>query len=354
MKWISSSVQTSLKTKSRAAVWKWGLPQLCILTIVFPEHALAKAIEPEGVRSIRMFTLDNDSFSGTDEFYSSGVRLTRVFAHETPGFFPQKVSQFAKNLLPRTDGIVNGGYYIGHSIFTPNDPEKVDLGPFDRPYAGWIGGGAWIREKTENTSRSIGLSLGWVGPSALGKELQDIVHDITNDPKYSWSEQLSDEPTVNLHYRERHRVGEVNMGLENPGIIDVEVGADLGNLQIGLVGRSLIRFGKSGPLYYFPTERFGPGPEIPMDFTKQPQGLDWSGYFGFEGLLLARTLFLDGNTWRDSRSVNSETFIGSAVGGFTVRWRQWGFGYSHVFRTRENEGQPDTHSWGQLIVVRRF
>ena len=49
---------------------------------------------------------------------------------------------------------------------------------------------------------NISVSVGVVGPAALGEEAQKFIHSLSGDPKpRGWTHQLENEPALLLHYR---------------------------------------------------------------------------------------------------------------------------------------------------------
>jgi hypothetical protein len=65
----------------------------------------------------------------------------------------------------------------------------------------------------------------------------------------------------------------------------------------------------------------------------------WYLFAGIEGRAVARNIFLDGNTFRDSRNVDKEPLVGDLQYGIAITWRNLRLGYTHVLRTREFKGQ---------------
>lgn len=68
-------------------------------------------------------------------------------------------------------------------------------------------------------------------------------------------------------------------------------------------------------------------------------GFGWYLFAGIEGRAVARNIFLDGNTFRDSRNVDKEPLVGDLQFGIAITWRNLRLGYTHVLRKREFKGQ---------------
>ena len=87
----------------------------------------------------------------------------------------------------------------------------------------------------------------------------------------------------------------------------------------------------------------------------QPDGQwGWYVFAGVEGRAVAHDIFLDGNTWRDSRSVDREPLVGGASLGavLVLPWAR--LTYTHTFRSKEFEGQCDRARFGAVSLSFRF
>jgi len=73
-----------------------------------------------------------------------------------------------------------------------------------------------------------------------------------------------------------------------------------------------------------------------------------------DGRAVARNVFLDGNTWRESRSVDKETLVGDLQWGAAVTWKGVRASYTHVRRTREFETQGPSSDFGAFAVSVAF
>ncbi len=99
------------------------------------------------------------------------------------------------------------GAAFGQSIFTPEDTSATTLVRNDRPYAGWLYGGISMHAETKRQKRSLftdtldtlELDFGIVGPYALGRQVQNGVHELINVAKSNgWGNQLDNEPGIML------------------------------------------------------------------------------------------------------------------------------------------------------------
>ncbi|MFW5883351.1 MAG: lipid A deacylase LpxR family protein [Verrucomicrobiota bacterium] len=309
---------------------------------------MASASSAFAARGVNFLVIDNDAVVGTDSQYTAGIRFSQTRVAGARSLMPRPVERFASTLLPG-EGTASQGLFLAQYIFTPQDKNKIDLGSEDRPYAGWLGGGIWLREATSAGSGALGLSLGLVGPSSLAEAAQDTVHELIGSDKYVWSEALKDEPTVNLHYRIRRGVAQPELPLGINADAHLEGGLDVGTVKTQALARVLLRIGSFSPVYHFPAERFGPGPE--MLNGPDPSGPQIAFQVGVEGRAVAHDIFLDGNVFHDSHSVDRKPWVGSLVAGIDLRWDSLEIRYNMVFNTRQYEGQEGGHDFGSLVAA---
>jgi hypothetical protein len=79
---------------------------------------------------------------------------------------------------------------------------------------------------------------------------------------------------------------------------------------------------------------------------KQP--FSWYAYAGAEGRALAVNIFLDGNTFTDSHSVDKKYFVGDFHAGFVLVIYHARLTFSQVFRSSEFNGQKELSEFGSI------
>ena len=58
-------------------------------------------------------------------------------------------------------------------------------------------------------------------------------------------------------------------------------------------------------------------------------------------MAVLHNIFLDGNTFKDSHSVDKESFVADLMAGFAISYGRYKFSYSYVYRTKEYKNQSD-------------
>ena len=151
--------------------------------------------------SLYIFHLENDLFNGTDSDYTSGVKFSWVSANlknfiDDP-CLPQwvrKLNQLSEAVHPRGDTSRNMVITAGQAMYTPRDRYRTDLIRTDRPYAGWLYLGLGYNAREGQRMDSVEANIGVVGPAALAKQSQNLIHDLRGLPRFNgWDNQLKNE-----------------------------------------------------------------------------------------------------------------------------------------------------------------
>jgi len=324
------------------------LPLLCALS-AFPAHAQDDDGLPEGTFSVN---IENDLFYDADRHYTNGVRFAWVPDQRRP--VPEWAREFAQ-LMPwfPDDGTIRYGYAFGQSMFTPSDITIVDPPRGERPYAGWLYGSIGLGIETGRVVDQFGLTIGVVGPAALARQTQTWVHkQIGSKKPRGWDTQLKNELGVVATWQRTWRGIASTRLLGRELDLGAHVGGALGNVFTYANGGLMLRYGPNLPDDYGPS-RIQPGLPGSGDFAP-PRDFRWYAFAGIEARAVARNIFLDGNTFRDSRSVDKRKLVGDLQFGLVLDWRDVRVSYTHVVRSKEFHGQKNSDVFGALTFAFRL
>jgi lipid A 3-O-deacylase len=77
-------------------------------------------------------------------------------------------------------------------------------------------------------------------------------------------------------------------------------------------------------------------------------------YLALDARYVLRDVTLDGNTFRDSVSVDRESLIGDLAIGVALSWRGWRVTFSRDFRTKEFSTDPSDGQFGSVTFRRLY
>jgi len=308
------------------------------------------------------FYFENDLFADTDQNYTNGVKLTWISPDLTRYAESEQLPEWGLKivrLLPfiNEPGFQrNIGFSVGQNMYTPEDISLSDLIEDDRPYGGWLYLGAAFHSKNDRRLDSMEIHLGMVGPASFAEETQTFVHRLRDiQIPQGWENQIKNEPGLAVVYERKWR----SMVMGSPGGMGIDViphlGATLGNVYTYANAGFEMRFGWNLPV------DFGTSLIRPAGDTSAPAGsgdLRLSGRHEFgvhlfgalNGRAVLRDIFLDGNTFRDSHSVEKKSFVGEAVAGVSVICGRFKLSYAQVFQTKFFDIQENNHSFGSLAI----
>jgi len=168
------------------------------------------------------FFLENDLFANTDLNYTNGIRFSSV-SPELDSFQDPEGQKYPwveklNNLLefvhpeplnPASDPVKkNMVVSFGQLMFTPTDRFRTTVDPADRPYAGYLYLGLGYHARTSNILHSTEFNFGVVGPAALARQSQNLVHRIGGiDLFQGWQNQLKNEMAFQLVFERKHKNG---------------------------------------------------------------------------------------------------------------------------------------------------
>ena len=311
------------------------------------------------------FYEENDLFAATDGYYTNGTKLTWISPDLSSFAESRHLPPWSLDFIRWLPFINQPGLQrsvavsIGQSMFTPSDIAGAELIREDRPYAGWTYLGMAFHSKSLTRMDAIEIQLGMVGPASLSELTQKTVHKLGGFPEpKGWDHQLRNEPGLNAIYERRERLWYVGP----PGGLAFDalghLGGALGNVSTFLSLGLQFRVGWNIPAD-FGTSLIRPAGDTNAPLSPEDPRLSRRSGFGlhaftlFDGRVVARNIFLDGNTFADSHRVHKKPFVGDVAAGLSLVLRWFKITYAHVLRSEEFDGQPDKHFYrlGQPVFL---
>ena len=323
-------------------------------------------------RNIFSFQVENDVFnrlSPTDRDYTNGVR----FGWLSPAITTMPTGLVALTTIPTflgeppSDSVIRRvGVSIGQNIYTPNNIYLSQPIYNDRPYAAWLYSSFALQYTYKRHDAKTGedepvrldtlqLDLGLIGPAAGGQFVQNNFHKLIGvSPANGWANQLHNEPTIGIAFERRWRTARAVI-VEDPKLeVDFipRIGGALGNVAIyGDVGGTA-RIGKNLHDDFGPTRA---RPALPGSEAFIGDGsFGWYLFAGFDGQVVGRNIFLDGNSDGYSLRVGHTPFVAEAQAGLAVTYRGVRFSYTQVLRSPEFYQRDRWQQFGSINVTFRY
>ena len=315
--------------------------------------AVAQPSESNGW-SVRA-SFDNDLFAGTDQYYTNGIRLDLVSPPDEMPWIGRQARDRIGYLFADTNADTwYTTFSFNQEMYTPQDLTLRMPDPDDRPYAGYLHASLGLAAESDRALRTLALDFGVVGRMAQADDAQRLVHDtIAGDDPVGWSHQLRNEPGVRLIYEHRGRYND----LTDLGLLGLKLdystgyGGSLGNVNTSVSAGATLRISDGT------TSRFGPDrihPVVAAPALWDTSTFDWYVFAGIEGRAVARDIFLEGNTFRNSRNVEAHRLVADMQMGFAMKYKALEVAYTHIVRTPEFRGQRGTSQFGRLAISVNF
>ncbi len=299
-----------------------------LLILIFPHTAQGQEEKNYGTWSLYW---ENDYLAKTDSNYTNGGRLTWTSPWISwkpdsdsvpPGTTPWYHSLTKAMPFFYAPGFQSAMFLaVGQNIYTPDDLDRQDLIVDDRPYAGYLYLGFGFIRKSAQYMDTLEVDVGIVGRHSYAEDVQEQVHQwIGNDEPKGWANQLKDEPALEITYERKWKWLKTEIGSDWGYDLIPHAGGSVGNVAIYANAGAEFRFGWNRP------DDFGictirPGCEsgaFPDDENPQRSGGSRFGIFfflGADGRAVLHDIFLDGNTFQESHSVEKKPFVADFSAG---------------------------------------
>ena len=313
----------------------------------------AKADPPQDPHGILTLQVENDAVSTrkgtTDEYYTSGLRLGYTTGTDAVPNFLSGIGHAVWG-----DGVQRVSIDLSQILFTPHNTQTSPPDPRDRPYAGYLSVNTQLLTDKDNSRSVLGLSLGVVGPAALGRQVQNGFHSVIGDtPNRGWHYQLRDEPAFEFLVGRTYRLPLAQFGgLEVDTLPAAQLGA--GTVRDYVQAGFQFRLGQ-GLNSDFGTPRIQPGFSGGDAYTPT-RPFAWYVFAGVDGQAVARDVFLDGSTFRsNSPSVTKRILVGEMEAGAAIMAYGVRITYTQVWQTPEFKRQrAGLFNFGSLAASVRF
>lgn len=228
-------------------------------------------------------------------------------------------------------------------MFTPDNVTLVaEPGPDERPYAGWLTTSFALQQRNARVEDHLGIEFGVVGPASGAAELQRAIH-----PALGWHTQLRNEPTLNVRVRRAWRFQTAGARKGGLGVQAIpELSTDVGTVFRRATIGTAVRLG-----FRLPDDFVQPSIDDPGSLRGASVQGSFLLFVRVAGQFVAHNLFLDGNTWVESRSVMRAPVVGVFETGATLQFGpRAAFQWSWTALTDEFTTDTVADSYGALVL----
>ena len=316
----------------------------------------ASASEETGKHWTFSIFFENDLFADTDQHYTNGLKLAWVSPDLSEYRDSTGLPDWSHALIDRLPFINepglqrNIGVSIGQNIYTPADITRRDLIRDDRPYAGWLYGSVAFHNRKQAWLDVIEVQGGMVGPLSFAEQAQNLVHDLRGiDQARGWDHQLKNEPGLNLIWERKWRLAAYGLEQGLGADLLAHLGGSLGNVSTYANGGGELRLGWNLPTDFGTSLIRASGlTDAPVTGATQRAGVHL--FVSVDGRAVARDIFLDGNTFADSHSVDKRRWVADLAAGVSIVYGSLKLSLSRVLRTREFRGQRGNQRFGSIAL----
>lgn len=283
------------------------------------------------------FLNDNDLYASKerDQYYSNGMFFSYNYIAKTNIKFLKKIYELQ----------------IGHEIYTPYKSTVLSIAEHDRPFAAHLFGKFGISRVYESKQIfKTSLLVGVVGENAMGRELQEFIHNLYNfSAPIGWRYQIKNMLSFNLDATYISAIGTSKYELLDINFISkARIGTVFNNLSAGLMGRVGLK--KLQPIensIAFNTNLNNEG----NDFVREVESFL---YYQIELSAIAYDATSQGSLFKDQSPITfTPNFLKfDAEVGYRFTANRWNFGYALHYRTNESPQVRNNngHFYGRIFL----
>ncbi len=275
------------------------------------------------IKSDRYYTAGHYLSYTSKEFDDSFMNKIAVFSH----FYDKSLSSFSVSL--------------NQEIYTPEDKHRIPLKKDDALFGGYLYANITISNRADEFLEQIGFDIGVVGPYALGRQVQNGVHKITNNRQVEgWKYQIKNEFIMNFYYNIIYRL---NL-FDNIFDISPNFLLSLGNANIYADAGIKLRIG-----YGLNNDFAIPSVRNRIVSNTIEDGFRIYLLGGLKYKFVGRNIFLEGNTIRGVKgNLSLNRMIYEMEIGALIGYKNFAISYLFTNRQKEFKTQSTNHTYGSI------
>lgn len=323
-----------------------------LVVLLFYNYSLAEDITPKPYKKHKITVVsDNDAYllPLSDKYYTAGQRIGYTsrewdFHNEdnsSKGAWLHKISLHPEN------NVTSFNISINQEIYTPEN-KSVNIPENDYLYGGSLYLTFGVNQRRDTSLERLQLQLGVVGKYSFAEDVQNGIHNSVNKEHNSplpWINQVGDEVLINFLYSYTARLRLINSNI----------------ISMYLLPTAMVSLG-NGATYLDVNTRLQIGYNLDTSFGvhKITYGMDSIGvtsddfmiylYGGVGSRLMARNIFVQGNTFQEPYRHKIYPFVLYLEAGFSIGYNGVELSYGITHKTREYKFQPKEHTYATIYI----
>lgn len=289
------------------------------------------------------FRSDNDSYlaQGQDRYYTNGLFLNFRTAIDQSKLKNNKLNKVIWELE------------AGQKMYNPQSGNIIDIAYVDRPFAAYLYAGAAINflYNSENNLK-LSVQAGTIGPSAKGKEAQELLHSAIGFYEIKgWEWQVKNEAGFNTSI-------EYNRFLSRPetGRTDFTLNSyvNIGNTFAGAGAGIMFRAGAINQLFNSASSQS----TVSNNSNSEPEkGKEFFFYAKPMLHFVAYDATIQGGLFREDKGpvvFDTKPLVFSQQAGVIYSKNRWTADLSVLLKSREVKSIAKPHQYGSFALFYRF
>jgi lipid A 3-O-deacylase len=289
------------------------------------------------------FRSENDSYlaGGQDRYYTNGLALNFRTALNELKFKNKNLNKMILELE------------VGQKIFNPQSGSISNSIYVDRPFAGYLYGGASLNllYQSENNLK-LSLNGGTIGPASLAKEAQELMHKVIGFYEIDgWQWQVNNELAINASAEYNYLINRfANEKVDFTANSYVNIGNTFSGTGIGLTFRS----GAINPLFKSATS------QSRISNSATPKELTEKEFFFYAKPMLNYVIYdatIQGGLFNKDKGLivfDAKPLVFSQQIGATYSKNRITADFSILFKTKEVKSSAKPHQYGSIALFYRF
>ncbi|HQS04711.1 lipid A deacylase LpxR family protein [Daejeonella sp.] len=312
-----------------------------IITILFVFNAAISSAQESSYKSEFGFISDNDSYlaQGQDRYYTNGLFLKFRTALDQSALKNSKLNK------------VIWGLEAGQKMYNPQTGSILDPGFIDRPFAAYLyGGGAVNFLFNSESNLKLSIQLGTIGPSAKGKEAQELLHNTFGFYEINgWQWQVNNEFGINSTIEFNKLINRLKSGKTD---FSLNTYLNAGNTFAGIGAGILFRTGTINPLHSSASTQSTISNNSRIKFEKEFffYAKPMLHYIAYDATIQGGMFIND----KGSAVFDVKPMVFSQQAGAVFSKNRWTADFSVIFKSREIKSSAKAHQYGSFALLYRL